>query len=127
MSVAEILPPAKDPANGRFIPGNSGGPGKPKGCRNKLGEAFVQALHEHFQEHGVEAIERVCREEPGAYLRVIAQVVPKDLILHSTPMDSMGREDIRHLVDTLQRALQTVATNPAVAREVLASLPMGTQ
>ena len=63
-----------------FKPGQSGNPnGKPKGCKEKLGEAFVQALYEDFQEHGANAI-MACREQkPEAYLTAISRIVPKDI------------------------------------------------
>ena len=32
------------PVKHQFKPGHSG-PGRPKGCRNKLGEAFIEDLH----------------------------------------------------------------------------------
>ena len=38
--MAEKTKPAQD-ASGRLLPDNNGGPGRPKGSRNKLGEAFV--------------------------------------------------------------------------------------
>jgi hypothetical protein len=73
----------KDPETGRFITGTSG-PGRPVGARNKLGEAFIQALHDDFQEHGVAAIETVRSEKPDQYLKVIASLLPKDVNLNLT-------------------------------------------
>lgn len=60
---------------GRFGPGN---PGKPKGSRHALGEAFVKALHDDFQEHGVETIQKVRLEKPDAYVKVVASLLPKE-------------------------------------------------
>lgn len=68
--------PAKD-ERGRFLTGNIGG-GRQKGSRNKLGEAFVQALHDDFEKHGVETIEKVRIEKPDAYVKVIASLLPKE-------------------------------------------------
>ena len=73
------IPPEKDDKTGRFLPGNSGGPGKPKGSRNKLGEDFIQALHADFQEGGVAAIQEVRRDRPHEYLKVVASLLPKEL------------------------------------------------
>jgi len=59
--------------------GQSGNPaGRPKGARNKLGEAFIQALHDDFTEHGVQAIKDVRDEKPDQYLKVIASLMPKE-------------------------------------------------
>lgn len=63
--------------SGRFIvPPKS--PGRPKGARNKLGEAFIQALHDSFEEHGAETIEAVRTEKPDQYLKVIASLIPSE-------------------------------------------------
>ena len=59
-----------------FQPGN---PGRPKGSRNKLGEAFVSALQDDFEEHGVAVIQTVRAERPHEYLKVIASLLPKEL------------------------------------------------
>jgi hypothetical protein len=60
-------------------PGQSGNPkGRPPGSRNKLGEAFVEALYRDFVEHGAKAIE-ICREtKPDVYLTVISKIIPKE-------------------------------------------------
>ncbi len=56
-----------------YKPGQSGNPaGRQKGSRNKLGEAFVEALHDDFAKYGVAAIETVRDEKPDQYLKVIA-------------------------------------------------------
>src|SRR5271166_6142604 len=61
-------------------PGESGNPaGRPKGARHKLAENFITALARHFAEHGVDAINRACKADPGQYLATIARVLPKVL------------------------------------------------
>lgn len=68
-------PNDRDPETGRFLAGNNGG-GRSLGSRNKLGEAFLKALVDDFETHGVACIEMVRMEKPDAYLRTIAAVLP---------------------------------------------------
>jgi hypothetical protein len=73
--------PRAMPEGKRFEAGN---PGRPKGARNKLGEAFVSALHDDFAEHGVGALAKVREEDPAAYMRVIAGLLPKEFKIETT-------------------------------------------
>ncbi len=68
-----------------FKPGQSGNPkGREKGSKNKITKAFLKALTEDFAEHGVEVIKRLREKDPGLYLRIVAQLVPKNLDINHT-------------------------------------------
>lgn len=63
-----------------FIKGQSGNPkGRPLGSKHKLSESFLKALSDDFEVHGVDAIIKVRSEKPDAYLRIVADLVPKDV------------------------------------------------
>jgi len=64
---------------GRFLSGNKGG-GRPRGARSKLGEAFLEALAADFAEHGVEAIKLVRTRDVVAYTRIIAAILPREIL-----------------------------------------------
>ena len=62
------------PIEHQFKPGN---PGRPKGSRNKLGEAFIEDLHAAWKKHGMAAIEATIKNQPAQFLKVVARVLPK--------------------------------------------------
>lgn len=83
-----------------FEPGKSPNPaGRPKGSRNKLGEAFIQALHDDFVEHGPAVIEAVRIEKPDTYLKIVASTLPREVKLttESDLTDEQLDERIRQL------------------------------
>jgi hypothetical protein len=63
---------------GRFKSGNNGGPGRPPGSRNRLGEDVLTAVCADWSKHGPAAIAKVRVENPIAYFRIIASLVPRD-------------------------------------------------
>jgi hypothetical protein len=65
--------------NGRFKMGNKGGPGRPPGSRNSLGDDFVAAIHVDWREHGAAVLQEVRSSSPAAYLRVVASLVPRQI------------------------------------------------
>jgi hypothetical protein len=75
--------------------GQSGNPaGRPKGSRNKLGEAFVADLYADWIEHGIEAVQKVRQDRPHDYLKVIASILPKDLHVKVSEFDEMSDADL---------------------------------
>ena len=41
-------------------------------------KAFLVALADHFRREGTKVIERVAKNQPAAYLKICALLVPKD-------------------------------------------------
>jgi Family of unknown function (DUF5681) len=90
-----------------FKPGQSGNPaGRPKGSRNKLGEQFLQDLQEHWQENGAKAIERLYRDRPHDYVKVVASILPKELHIKEEAFDQFSDQEILTLIATAKEALQ---------------------
>lgn len=84
----------------QFKPGNPGGPGRPLGSKNRLSEYFLFELADHFERYGKEAIVRVFEDRPGEYLRIIASLIPKELILEQTQ-----EETIRWVINASPKTL----------------------
>jgi len=103
------------------LAGVSGNPnGRPKGSRNKLTETFLDIVAKDFAENGAEAIERVRREDPVMYLRIVGSLIPRELITQREQApdfdySELTSEQVVELVEAEQRrsfvqqALQSVA------------------
>jgi hypothetical protein len=86
MSDSEIID--RDGKNGRFVSGNSGGPGRSVGSRNKLGEQYIQDLKTVWAEEGIDALRRCAREDATGFCRLIGNLMPRDLnINHDVTVD----------------------------------------
>lgn len=101
----EAEKPEKD-EKGRFLPGNSGFGGRPKGARNKLGEQFISDLYADWQEHGVETLAKVRDEKPDQYLKVIASILPKDLNVNINQMDDLTDDQLIQRIRQLDSAIR---------------------
>ena len=94
----------------QFKIGNSGGPGRPKGAKNKITKAFLKALTKDFAEHGVEVIKLLREKDPGLYLRIVAQLVPKDLDINHggdviVQIVKYGEDELVPEVQTLKQVM----------------------
>jgi hypothetical protein len=89
-----------------FKPGQSGNPGgRPVGARNRLQGDFLNALADHFAQHGKDAIERVCAQKPDVYIRAVASLMPKQFE-QADPFEGLENEDIRTLMAIVRLARQ---------------------
>jgi len=65
----------------QFKPGQGG---RPTGSKNKITKAYLEKLWDHFKLNGKDVLDRVCKDKPDVYLKLVAMLVPKDLdIKHS--------------------------------------------
>ena len=60
-------------------PFKKGEGGRPKGSRQYLATAFMDALRADFDKFGAAAIARVRVDDPSAYIRVIARLMPTEV------------------------------------------------
>jgi hypothetical protein len=68
----------RDTKTGRFVTGNNGG-GRKLDSRNKLATEFLDDLHAKWLKHGSDVLERVIRDDPAAFMRTVAQILPKEI------------------------------------------------
>jgi hypothetical protein len=97
---AHTIPQTNRNPLGRFLPGNYGGPGRPRGSRNRLSEQFIADLQADWERHGQKVIERVRRDDPAAYLRVVATLVRpvQPAEVEKDPFRAMTREELRAFI-----------------------------
>jgi hypothetical protein len=69
------------PVEHQFKPGN---PGRPKGAKNKFAEDFWKDLAAAWEAEGASVITRVINEDPGKFLTVAANMLPKEIESTST-------------------------------------------
>jgi hypothetical protein len=66
----------------------------------------MQALLLNFRHEGKKAIEKVARNQPGVYLKILASLVPRETkIEHSGGVKAMSDEEIEQAIEFIQTML----------------------
>jgi hypothetical protein len=90
-----------------FRQGVSGNPhGNRHHSRHLLNQEFIQALLVHFRQHGKKAIEKAAREQPAAYLKILAFLVPREMkIEHTDPVKALSDEQLAAVIADLEERI----------------------
>ena len=89
--------------------GSAGG-GNPHGNRHRtrhlLNQEFMQALLLNFRHQGKKAIEEVARNQPAAYLKILALLVPREhKVEHSNTLKNLSDEQLEAMIAHLETSL----------------------
>ena len=90
-----------------FRQGVSGNPhGNRHRTRHLLNQEFMQALLLNFRHQGKKAIEKVARNQPAAYLKILALLVPREMkVEHSGGVKAMTDEQLEAGIEAIQAML----------------------
>jgi hypothetical protein len=92
-----------------YMPNAAGNNGA---ARVKLQRKYFDALLADFAEHGEAAIKIMRIEEPSAYIRVIASLMPKEFTVTDNALGDMSDEDLQQLLARAQAMLKIVDVTP---------------
>jgi hypothetical protein len=92
-------------------PGVSGNPaGRPRGSRNALSEEVICALLRDFRKHGEKAVAQVRRQQPAAYLKILALLIPREhKIEHNNPIKNLSDEQLEAMIEYIETSLAAQA------------------
>src|SRR5262249_60230599 len=84
-----------------FKQGVSGNPhGNRHRTRHLLNQEFMQALLLHFRHHGKKAIEKVAREQPASYLKILSLLFPREHTAeHSNVIKSLSDQELEAMIE----------------------------
>jgi hypothetical protein len=114
--------------NGKFAPGWSGNPGGSlEATRRSFNRDFLLALAADFKKHGAAAIEKVRKQQPAAYMKICALLVPREMkVEHSNALKNLTDEQLEAMIEHLEASLDAQAQSAKVIEgqaEVVPSLP----
>jgi hypothetical protein len=95
--------------------------GRPLGARNKLSERFLEDLQQDWAKHGRGVIERAREKDPVGYLKVIAQLVPREdkMVVLAREVSALTVNDARHLLALIDEAESSEAKTIGLPAEPL--------
>ena len=89
-----------------FQRGKPGGPGRPRGSRNKISAAFIEALSLEWEQSGAAALKVMSKEEPGNFVKVVAALLPKEFEITDSRLNELSDEELDVLINQLRGKLR---------------------
>src|SRR5215831_19632817 len=78
----------------------------------------MQALLLHFRQHGKKAIEKVAREQPASYVKILALLVPREhKVEYSNSLKNWTDEELEAGIDLVKQMLEGQASASGVVIE----------
>src|SRR6516225_7424683 len=101
--------------NGRFAPGYSGNPGgSPEAARKALNKDTILEMHRAFKLGGRKAIEKVMRNQPAVFLKLLVLLVPREMqVEHTGGVKAMSDEEIEQAIELIRTILAAQAGEAA--------------
>lgn len=91
-----------------FKPGQSGNPkGRPKGAKNKLGEDFLNDIHDLWKLNGKDYLVSMAERNPGEFVRVVASVLPKEITVDGDIKHAHIEEPVSNTLEWLAEAIRS--------------------
>ena len=112
------------PSRNRF--GNARG--TLEGSRRAFSADFIRTLADDFRLHGRQAIEKVRKQQPAAYMKICALLVPREMkVEHSSGVKALTDEELEQAIAATKASLAARAGEKAKViegeAEVVPSLP----
>ena len=81
--------------------------GSLEATRRSFNKDFLLALAADFKKHGAAAIEKVRKQQPAAYMKICALLVPREMkVEHSNAIKAMSDEQIEAAIEAIQAMLE---------------------
>src|SRR5215813_12868883 len=92
--------------------------GRTKGAKNRLSHAFLTALAEDFEQHGIETLKIARIERPVEYIKVVAGLMPKEFEIMDSRLADLSDEELDVFIAKLRAQLRSpVATDVGSGEE----------
>jgi len=112
---------AQRSSKGTFLPGASGNPGGASRARRELNADTIREMHKAFREGGRAAINKVMRQSPAIFLKLLVLLVPRELeVTHSGGVKAMTDEQLEQGIEAIQAMLarREAGENAKVIEEI---------
>ena len=90
--------------------------------RRSFNKAFLLALATDFKQHGASAIAKVRKQQPAAYMKICALLVPRETrVEHSGGLKAMSDDELERAIAAIQSMLE--AKIPGDGAKVIDAVP----